>query len=443
MHISASVARASASPARGVGLPRPADPRQPATRPVVAPPLRLRFVLVLALAAWGLWSGYPRMQSAFQLHSQAVATADYALCMVGPTGPTLIRDRESDFLRLVRRRLIASAPTDRPFQRCGKLAKSITQSVEIERFHGLPAVEFREYGGRGAALSELAVSAAPLSGLLAAAWPFARGGYTQLMKSSLGAAEAAHVPAPPRPSFGRGLPARSGVYRNVWSEREGFGVALGAGSDTGLFFTPDLGVTFRTMPRESAGVESHAERCSSQDPQKTYRLTPREDGAVHQVLFGLDAASPQASELAPIGERVLGTGCDERSLVVLTADRQQLRLRVCPFAGRCGELALPAAVMTASAQAVDVAKIKGTVVLSVTHDGVVRVISSRDEGRTFTPPVVAFDATEYPELALARRPPARLLALNDRLLLFGGPVKGMESYPVLVSDDQGVSFRAP
>ena len=93
--------------------------------------------------------------------------------------------------------------------------------------------------------------------------------------------------------------------------------------------------------------------------------------------------------------------------------------------------------------ALDVAKVKGTVVVSVAQDGVVRVISSRDEGRSFTPAVVAFDAAEYPELALTRRAPVRLLALGERLLLLGGPVKGNDSYPVLASDDQGVSFRAP
>src|SRR5205085_831017 len=106
MHISAS---ASAS--------APA----PAARFLPAPPLKLRFILMLALAALGFWSGYPRMQAAFRLHDATVATADYGLCMVGPTGPTLIRDRDSDFQHLVRRRLIASGPTERPFHRCAKL----------------------------------------------------------------------------------------------------------------------------------------------------------------------------------------------------------------------------------------------------------------------------------------------------------------------------------
>lgn len=424
MHISASAPAAVA----------PAAP---------APPLRLRFVLILALVAWGLWSAYPRMQSAFRLHDLTVATANYGLCMVGPTGPTLIRDRDSDFQRLVRRRLIAAAATERPFHRCAKLALSVTRSVEIERVHNLTAAEFREYSGRGTPLAELRVSAAPLAQVFADAWPFARGGYTQLMKPSLGAVEAAHVPAPARPALGKGLPAKSGIYRNVWRDGNSFGVALGAGSDTGLYTTADRGLTFRPLARRGDVFETHAERCASQDGRRAYRMSPREDGGAQQVLFSLEGAEPETSELAPISERVLGSGCDERSLVVLTADRERLHLRLCPFGGRCGELPLPPSVLSAPPASVDVAKLRGTVVLSSAQDGVVRVVSSRDEGRTFTPAIVAFDAAEYPELGLSRRAPTRLLALGERLLLFGGPVKGNDTYPLLASDDQGVSFRTP
>ena len=233
------------------------------------------------------------------------------------------------------------------------------------------------------------------------------------------------------------------MYRNVWRDGQSFGVALGAGSDTALFATSDRGVTFRPLAQRGDALEAHAERCASVDARKVYRLTPREDGGAQQVLFSLEGAEATTSELAPISERILGTGCDERSLVVLTAEREKLHLRLCPFGGRCGELPLPPIVQAAGPNAVDVAKLKGTLVLSAAQDGVVRVVSSRDEGRNFTPAVVAFDAAEYPELGLSRRPPLRLLALGERLLLFGGAAKGSDAYPVLVSDDQGVSFRTP
>jgi hypothetical protein len=407
------------------------------------PPVRLRFVLLLGLLGWMLWLGYPRLQAAFRLHDVTVATADYALCMVGPTGPTLIRDRPRDFERLVRRRLIASEAAERPFNRCAKLARKVTQSIDVERVHGLVAGDFLEYGGKAATLSELQVSTAPLSQLAASAWPFARGGYIQLIKPSAGAVEAAHVPAPARPALGRGLPARAAVYRNVWREGSGFGVALGAGSDTALFVTSDRGVTFRALARRGDAFEKHAERCATYDGRHVYRLTPREDGGAQQVLFSREAGEPVTSDLSPINERVLGSACDERSLQALTAERERLRLRSCPFGGRCGELPLPASVASALPHQVDIAKVKGTIVLSVAQEGVVRVVSSRDEGKTFTPPVVAFDVAEYPELGAQRRPPARLLGLGERLLLYGGAARSSDSYPVLASDDQGVSFRTP
>ena len=438
MHISASVSAAAGTRSRSAEPARPAKPAAPA-----APPVRLRFVLLVAGLAALVWSGYPRMRAAFRLHDVTVATADYGLCMVGPTGPTLIRDRDSDFQRLVRRRLIASAPGDRPFQRCAKLARTITERAEAERLHGLTAAEFREYAGRGIALSELGVSAAPLAQLFEDAWPFARGGYTQLIKPSLGAAEAAHVPPPARPALGRGLPARSGVYRNAWREGNGYGVALGFGSESALFVTADRGLTFRPLARRGEPADTRSERCTSADGRRQYHLAPREDGSFEQVLFSLEGGEPSVSDLSPMTERVLGAACDERSLVALTAERERLRLRSCPFAGRCGELALPPLLQAAAPGSVDVAKLKGTLVLSLAQDGVVRVLSSRDEGKTFTPAVVAFDAAEYPELGLARRVPTRLLALGERLLLFGAAAKPADGYPVLASDDQGVSFRTP
>jgi hypothetical protein len=263
------------------------------------------------------------------------------------------------------------------------------------------------------------------------------------MKPSLGAAEAAHVPAPARPAVGKGLPPRAGVYRNVWRDGSAFGVALGAGSDTTLLVTHDRGLSFRPLAHRGGALDDHAERCESPDRHRVYRLTPREDGSGQQVLFSLDAGPPLTSDLAPMTERVLGSGCDERSLVVLTAERERLRLRACPFGGRCGELLLPARYAGASAGAVDIAKVKGTIVLSLVQEGVVRVISSRDEGRSFTPAVVAFDAAEYPELGAGRRPPSRLLGLGERLLLYTGASKSGEGYLLLASDDQGVSFRMP
>src|SRR5258706_11903095 len=112
-----------------------------------APPIRLRTVLLLGLLGAGGYALYPRAQAAWSLHSSASNLADYALCMVGPTGPTLLRDNFAAFKNLVRRRLIAADANERPFQDCAKLSRDLTGSADVERAHRSTAWSFREYGG--------------------------------------------------------------------------------------------------------------------------------------------------------------------------------------------------------------------------------------------------------------------------------------------------------
>ena len=133
-------------------------------------------------------------------------------------------------------------------------------------------------------------------------WPFARGGYTQLMKSSLGAVEAAHVPAPPRPVFGRGLPAQSGVYRNVWHEGSGFGVALGAGSDTALYSTTDRGVTWSDASKGlPADRRPNIEAMSIAAYKDGFTLFAGDtDGIVYASEDGAETWTRIAGGLAPV-----------------------------------------------------------------------------------------------------------------------------------------------
>jgi hypothetical protein len=71
----------------------------------------------------------------------------------------------------------------------------------------------------------------------------------------------------------------------------------------------------------------------------------------------------------------------------------------------------------------------------------VRVYSSRDDGQTWTPPVVAYDASEVPEFASAGVP-TRLLSLGNRVLLYAGAEREHPSYAVLASDDFGASWHS-
>ena len=86
---------------------------------------------------------------------------------------------------------------------------------------------------------------------------------------------------------------------------------------------------------------------------------------------------------------------------------------------------------------------RGTTVLAVTTRDIVRITSSRDEGRTWTPFYVAFDAAEHPELRVDVRTPSHLLTIDGRVFLYGGANRVSQSYSVLVSDDHGASFRTP
>src|SRR5215471_21163488 len=108
---------------------------------------RLRHVFA-AIALWLAGSAVaPRVRAAWQLHTIATAFADYALCMAGPTAPSLLRDNPAAFRLLIRRRLVAAGADDRPFSRCARGARQVTESAEIERAHHTPAASFVEYGG--------------------------------------------------------------------------------------------------------------------------------------------------------------------------------------------------------------------------------------------------------------------------------------------------------
>ena len=72
-----------------------------------------------------------------------------------------------------------------------------------------------------------------------------------------------------------------------------------------------------------------------------------------------------------------------------------------------------------------------------------RVSSSRDEGRTWTPFYVAFDVAEHPEVRVDVRTPSHLLTVDNRVFLYGGGNRAAQSYSILISDDHGASFRTP
>ena len=158
------------------------------------------------------------------------------------------------------------------------------------------------------------------------------------------------------------------------------------------------------------------------------------------------SGEPETSfPLASADSRLLGFSCDATAALALVRDDESTRpsFRLCRHLERCRDVAVPAELRgEPSAEAVfSVARVKGVAVISVANRGIVRVISSRDDGETWTPAVVAYDAREYSGVPRSRATPAQLLGLGDRVLLYAGADSPTARYPSLVSDDFGASWR--
>jgi hypothetical protein len=433
--------------ASGFPLRTPKSQRPVEGPPVVevssAPRLRLRFLL-LAGVAYGVYSlAFPRLSAAWKLHSQATALADYGVCMAGPTGPGLLRDHQlGPFERLLRRRLIAVAPEDRPFERCAPLARTLTGSTEFEGAHRAAAGSFAEYGASDRperSLAALGVSSGGLAELARAAWPFARG-YALLVKPSLGAKEAPHPVAPPAAAAGRGLPSGRPLYRATRVEGTNVLLASGTGANAEALRSTDGGSTFRAV--SSARVEGMAGRCPAGASARGFALGTSSDGG--STIASLEpGAEPKTTPLGRSSEEVTALACDELGLVAaLRPDgRHETVLRQCPFAGACAAMPGPsfAGVAGSVAFPLDVARVQGTTILAMAMGNIVRVTSSRDGGASWTPFSVAYDAGE--NTAAGARLPTDLLALGRRVLLYAPPRRVGETYPLLYSDDQGASWH--
>lgn len=416
-----------------------------------APPIRLRTVVVLAIIGFGIWWSAPRASAAWALHSKATALADYALCMVGPTGPPLLRDNPAEFHKLVRRRVIAAQADDRPFEECARAASDVTGSVEIERAHRALAWSFTEYGAfdregnprRGdLSVASLTVTTRPVSELAKKAWPFVRTGYTKLVRPSLKAREAVHPVDLPVPSVGRGLAAWRAWYRSVGMRGDAYVVAVGAGANLSAYQSADGGKNFSLAPLSH--TSGFAGRCGA--GENWFRFALSEGGDNINVISGGPEGETAPVALARAQAEVFSSACDDTTLVagLKAKGKSDVAVRICKHRGGCAPLELPAfpGVGVRPRFPLDIARVDGVTVVAVVMQGIVRVTSSRDDGRSWTPYVVAFDAAAHPEVRTEVTVPGRLLALGKRVLLYGGAEKPGQTYPVLFSDDYGASWRS-
>ncbi len=408
---------------------------------------RLRHLLLLALMAGVIGWSWPRGLASWRLHNRAVSYANYALCMVGPTGPVLLREQPNQFAELVRRRVVSAAPARAPLRSCETLAQEIEVSHAAQKLHGLLASEFKEYqnGPESAprpSLADLDLSLERLEALANSAWPFVRGGGLHLMVASSHAKEASHSPAPPKAGRGRGLPARRQLYRSTVAYGDTVVLSLGSGANGRTFLSKNGGMDW--VPGGAGLAGEIRGRCMADDEGRAFTLSRTNDGR-RIVLSQGPKAAPQIAVLSKVTQEIAGISCDGSALVaalVLPPDEtghRPVRLRLCPFRLPCKDLTPPETGGEQLYYPVDVARIGGDTVLSRSFGGITRVSSSRDDGRSWLPWIVAFD---HDSAASSFSPPFRLLVSGDDLMLYGGSNLG-EPYALLTSRDHGASFRTP
>lgn len=389
------------------------------------------------MAALGLWL-FPRARAAFELHGMATAAADYGVCMVGPTGAAALRDNPQTFAAMVRRRLLEAQPQALPFDGCATLAREVSGSPEVEQAHRAPALEFVEYGGSGPtlhSLAELSFGLGSLSSLARAAWPLERGGFAKLIKPSSHAREAPHPVAPNPPAVGRGLPGARTLYASAWVEGGSRFVATGHASNLKLHESKDGGLNWQAISLAHPGVAEHAGRCVSAGSTHGFLIEFAESAVMIRSLLA-DAVVYQVR--IDGATDVLATGCDEEAMLMVLTRGGRRDLVACAHAGRCSSVPHRPDWLEAH---FDVARVAGANVVATARAGIVRVRSSRDQGRSWTPDTVAFDWAAQP-LRSDVKVPSRLLAIGKELWLYGAAAEG-QSYPVLFSVDMGTSWYAP
>jgi hypothetical protein len=406
-------------------------------------PIRLRYLILLLVAGLGLRSFGLRALAYWQLHETAAELANYAVCMAGPTGPELIHERPREFWRLVRRRIVAAAPDARPFAACTAALATFAGSSRRVAYEAR-ASDFREYGAlRGESpanhsVADLTVSSVRLTELREKAWPFAPADVVGLVRPERSAKAAPHPVEPARAAIGRGLPSTELGYSAVHASGSSYLLVAGQGANMSAYRSDDGGMTWVDVDAGDAAVSASEGGCSSGDGRAYFRL--RETGDQLRVDSSSNGELETSFALASAESRLIGFACDaSAALAILSGNEGRPAFRVCPHRAPCRNLSVPPLLRTKLAEgtSLSIARVNDVSVISMARGGVVRVVSSRDDGETWTPPIVAFDREEQGGSST----PTHLLGLGSKLVLYAGGSSASDAYPTLGSSDFGASWQ--
>ena len=405
---------------------------------------RLRHLLAGLIGALSVTWGLPRARAAWRLHDTAVLFADYGLCMAGPTGAVELRDQPNEFWRLVRRRLVASAPGERVFANCAHLAQQLTANSQVSQLHQATAHEFAEWGGKMAALhlEQLRQGLPDLSVLSQSAWPFLRSGVAVLVKPSLGAKEAMHPVQSPRPAAIQGLQIYGRTLRSRRVSERGWYVVTSDGRTTRAVRSRDRGRHWTaTSPWQSA-LEGTNDRCGSDGSARAFGLEGHRAGVSPSVTYYDHESRSGQSTLGDSNSQVVSFACDETAAVAVTrSESREWSLWLCVSDEACKALPPPPIFSELPADGLDVARLRGATVLAVSQGHVVRVVSTRDDGRSYTPLTVALDHDDSALPDAETYWPAQLLSIAGNLILTQERRVGDGIAVALVSSDYGASWR--
>lgn len=406
-------------------------------------PIRLRSVLLAFLVVGATSWTVPRLRAFWELQSRAVGVANYALCVVGPTGPELLRQGSPEFQELLRRRIVLSSPEAKPFEACVEQAVA----VGLER-HALlsAAADYQEYfedPERPRTRADLLVDLAQVFALAERAAPFVQGDSRGLVQPQSHAREASHPRSLPAPSRGHGLPRVLGAFRHGQAFGDFLTLSVGTGANARSFASGDRG---RTWHPQRGARSTHSGSCSDGDPERSFSLTVTESRERVVVSYG-PMAPPHVARLGSIEEEVLSVDCDGEGLLALLETRtRELVVRSCAFRGPCRDVLVPPMGPVALQGRVDVARVGGDIAISMVTGRLTRVTTSRGGEGQFTPWTLVFDGNELG--VSAKTTPDRFLHVGDDLFLLGQSSAVRESdrsdirdeYFVLLSRDHGASF---